>query len=203
MPLSAHRIAEIYCQRVEVDPNAKPWRALLVDGLAEYLQEWIEGHLHHEAIVRPASHGVSRAVESTADLVPLEGSLSAQLLAENLNRWLERLRPETWGDGLLVQVTDLDRIPGHLDHLRADIGEGVGCLYGQTYVLSEGQWLVQRLLRAPVEQRPQSLAWLLLAIYAEFNAVHDPVTNDHEIRFQQAVGEALANQSLRLYAARA
>lgn len=203
MPLSAHRIAEIYCQRVEVDRNAKPWRVLLVDGLADYLQEWIESHLHPEAIVRPASHGVSRATQDTADLVVLEGSLSASLLAENLNRWLERLRPETWGDGLVVQVTDLERIPGHLDHLRADIGDGLGCLYGQTYVLSEGHFLVQRLLRAPAEKRPQGFAWLLLAIYAEFNAVHDPVTNDHEIRFQQAVGQALADQSLQLYGAQA
>jgi hypothetical protein len=59
-------------------------------------------------------------------------------------------------------------------------------------VINTAHWLARNAL----ERDATALAWLLLAAYAHVNALLEPVTNDHELEFQQRIAEALQNGQL-------
>ena len=81
--------------------------------------------------------------------------------------------------------------------LEADDDAGESVVVGVTspVVINEDHALVQRALERPAD--PELFAWLLLAVYAEINAVLEAVLNTHELAFQQRVVEALLAGELR------
>ncbi len=99
-------------------------------------------------------------------------------LARTLADHLARLRPDTMLDApATVLLEDHGRAGALLSGVMAQI------------VVNEAHPIVAQALERPGD--PELLAWTLLAIYAEINAVLDAVENTHELVFQQRVVEAL------------
>lgn len=100
-----------------------------------------------------------------------------------LEHWLARLRPDT----MLAAPARVEL------ELR---GSGGPLLEGVTTRVVVN---VEHPAIAPALERPddgEALAWALLAIYAEINAVLDPVLNVHELAFQQRIVDALLDGQL-------
>jgi hypothetical protein len=109
---------------------------------------------------------------------PLEPLPPREAFARTLADHLARLRPDTMLDApATVVLEDHDRDGPLLFGVMAQI------------VVNEAHPIVAQALARPDDA--ELLAWTLLAIYAENNAVLDPVDNTHELVFQQRVVEAL------------
>jgi len=107
-----------------------------------------------------------------------EPLLPRAALARTLALHLARLRPDT----MLASPATVELQDG---------GRDGPLLYGAMaeVVVNESHPIIAQALARPED--PELLAWALLAIYAEINAVLDPVENTHELAFQQRVVEAL------------
>jgi hypothetical protein len=113
------------------------------------------------------------------DVPPIaKGASPQERLCVVLERWIARMRPD-----------QLLRVPARVQMNPAGVEEPLVGGVTDPITLNEEHPLIQRALARPHD--PELLAWLLLAIYAEINAVLDAVLNTHELAFQQRVVEAL------------
>lgn len=133
------------------------------DVLASWLRKWSVPARPQPAVIAD-------------DRAPLADA--SERLRRALEHWLARLRADT-------MLTEPARVELELRGQMGALLEGV-----TTRVVVN----VEHPTIAPALARPddgEALAWALLAIYAEINAVLDPVLNVHELAFQQRVVDAL------------
>lgn len=156
----------------ETDPVAR-----IVDELGSVpsptVVAWMRRWLHAARV--PARPRPPTQVEGVSTAA---GSSQGERLCIKLERWLARLRPDT-----------LLTTPARVQLHAAGVDQSVVAGVTSPIVINEDHALVQRALARPDD--PELFAWLLLAIYAEINAVLDAVLNTHELAFQQRVVDAL------------
>jgi hypothetical protein len=202
--ISAQRMIELFRRHFEaahaLGREVPPfdWGAVLVDGAPGLVRVWLDAHLQPARVVMPASASASpRSVAADADADADAGrepwnperAMSLDVLAWNLEHWLEQLRPDP------RDLSDRHNKPTRVWVAPYDVAEG-GLISGgdrrvELYALHD---LAVRMSEAPT---PTNLAWLLLAIYAHLNAISALITNTHEAQFQLVVGEALSSGELR------
>ncbi|MCA9696602.1 MAG: hypothetical protein KC431_03670, partial [Myxococcales bacterium] len=162
------------------------WRAQLIADTPALVFDWLDAHLQPAHVVMPAAGVIAAAPVADEDLAdwPVGRPLSGEALTWNLEHWLERTR------------TDLRRPEPTRVWLAPRELLGFAFIDGNDrrvdLVLEHP--LVQAFMAEP---GPETLAWLLLAIYAHLNAVSGPILNEHEVGFQQAVAAGLEQGTLR------
>jgi len=114
--------------------------------------------------------------------MPVPRDLSS--FASAIATWLFHLRPDRVGS--VPTVVCIDRFDD--DVLVRGIWDRI--------TLNEWHPLVQHALARPRD--PETVAWLLLAIYAHVNALRVEVGNAHEREFQSRVIEAVLAGQLQL-----
>ncbi|MGM0559162.1 MAG: hypothetical protein ACQEVA_22445, partial [Myxococcota bacterium] len=141
-----------------------------------------------------------------------------------LGAWMQRLRPDEYGRvprrkpedatplGLhieLVDPTSRESIVGLSSHEAKRLAQGMEgeapfayTVYSRAILLINRQHWVWREFREGSRADAQRLAWMLLSIYAFINEVLEPVTNEHELFFQQRIAEALLNGELETSSSR-
>ena len=148
-------------------------------------------HIHSSKIARPAQSSLYRLRQPER---PAQANLpfDEMTLCATISGWIEALRPD---DPLGAEVPG-SRSPVYMatddtrekEHLPAWVMAGGGT---SAYVyLNPDHWLVCWAMGTGAED-PRSLAWLLLAVYAEINALLRAVTNEDEQEFQRRLSAAL------------
>lgn len=168
-PMGVAWVLARFCQLVAAGESA-PMPRIFAElgrapepGLAAWMQAW----------PIPARPPRPPSIERPSVPLPPRDAL-AQTLADHL----ARLRPDALLDApATVVLEDHGRDGPLLSGVMAQI------------VVNEAHPIVAQALERPGD--PELLAWALLGIYAEINAVLEPVDNTHELVFQQRVVEAL------------
>ncbi len=169
------------------DPNSVGWDQLLTEDAPEWMVKWCQTYLNPSRVARPATK--SKVVE------PVEIDAAPDKVSVSLSQWLttelSRLRPDQDGAPVEIRVVPPNgeevewqgyavRIPRRdWSALRMSTDGTKGLL-----LIADYNWLVEDALREP---DTDAKVWLLLACYALINERLFPVTNDHELAFQERV----------------
>ncbi|PRQ09363.1 hypothetical protein [Enhygromyxa salina] len=206
--VSGHQIIELFRRYFEQhhaagrDIPRLDWSRVLAAGGAAHdqLHAWLNAHLQPARVVMPASssHAHPAAVSDGA-VGPVRASwdpaerLPSDVLAWNLEHWLDQLRPDP------RTADSRPRAPTRVWVSPDELADGgpTGMIEGADSRLDlyADHPLVVRVLLAPT---PINFAWLMLAVYAHLNWASGVITNDHESRFQLILGDALACGRLRV-----
>ena len=145
---------------------------------ARDVRAWIEGTLvEGRVVLKPA-----RPVAPPRQVATLEEGVAvdSSTLQHTVSHWLHRLRPtsEFFPTGLWVVELPDDRL----------------CVLEPDRVLLNPRHPL--VSSASFSPSPEALAWLLLGLYAYINAEQVEVSNEHERRFQLALGRTLREGKL-------
>jgi len=155
---------------------------------------WLERHLHSGKIARPAqtSRANTPAIAGTPERATTPSVFDSMTLCATLVGWIDALRPdekldaEVPGARTSIWMATDDAYEKNDRPCSVTPAGGTSALV----YLNPDHWLVRwAQSRGAEEQKP--IAWLLLAVYAEINALLSAVTNSHEQEFQRRVGAAL------------
>ena len=179
---------------------------LQVEGLADFpmaLKRWIGQNLTLRKVQRPSCYRERRPTAPTSE--------GQDPVTATLSYWLQKLRPDTDGrevsedEGALIELASgevfRDGLEGEFCQLvvtgdRWSEESGRGSNRERLWVNGD-HWLAKWLSReGSVSAKP--IAWAVLAAYAHINNVREPVTNDHELLFQQRVLKAMEDGELQM-----
>lgn len=214
-PTSGMRILAELCASYDADHPERPLRTKtpMSDQLAAPLIAWLEQACDPRHIVRLPEHRhgnerdlshisfiATSAIERGHD--PTHATFEA-----NLYHWLEELRPDRVPLHA-IRVVAKDRIeqleqlapslratwnrlnkksnPFHYISVRQDFN---------VLLVDPEHWLIEKAL-SEFTHDAESLAWALLAAYAQINEVLEPVTNKHELDFQATLIKTLSQNKL-------
>ncbi|MCB9700895.1 MAG: hypothetical protein H6711_03260 [Myxococcales bacterium] len=202
LPVHASALLRELAQATRQRPGAAISGVDLVDAarLTPFQRAWLERHVHSNRIARPAGHG-ARPASSLAG-APAPARFDGPALCATVAGWIEALRPdpplgaEVPGKRTAVWLAEPEAVEAPDRACTASASGGTAALV----FLNPEHWQVRWAL-AEGEDEPRALAWLILAVYAEINALLEEVTNSHERDFQLRVADALAAGELRPLAA--
>ncbi|MEZ4380842.1 MAG: hypothetical protein R3A79_05815 [Nannocystaceae bacterium] len=199
LPVNASTILRLLAQETRRQPGAAISGSQLVAGerLDPQRRAWLDRHLHSGRIARPAGHSAAPPTDPLAD-APAPATFDGLALCATVAQWIEALRPDprlaTERPGSRVHVwfaEDKTPAKGNPPCWVAPSGGTSAHVY-----LNPHSWLV-RWAASAGETEPKALAWLILAVYAEINALLVVVTNAHEQAFQRRVAAAVAEGTIR------
>jgi hypothetical protein len=177
MTLIRHVCARENVGRADHSSGAVVAEELLAEETPASAKRWIETYINLSSLE-------DAPLSSPAGTQMLTDELSPARLLVALGSLLEQLRPDVTGEEEEVrdfrvswvsrETPDEMRVRVQSDHIQVH--------------LDPEHLLVKY---AMSQASPESMAWLILAIYAEINARLEPVTNDHELTFQCRVADAL------------
>jgi len=200
LPISASSILRALAKEVRRRPGEAVAGVDIVAAqrLDEIRRTWLEKHVHSAKIARPAAH--SRPHVAPGDVAPATTrAFDEMTLCATISGWIEALRP----DAALSAEVPGGRSPVYLasEEMRKETPQRPayvtpsGGTSAHIYLNAE-HWQVRWAL-AKGEDDPRPIAWLLLAVYAEINALLGAVTNDHEQEFQRRISDALHERRLQ------
>ncbi len=199
LPISASSILRALAREVRRRPGQAVAGVDVVaaERLDEPRRTWLEKHVHSAKIARPSAHSRPHvASENVTTKAPR--AFDEMTLCATISGWIEALRP----DAALSAEVPGGRSPVYIanevwedaPHRPAYVTP-TGGTSAHIYLNTE-HWQV-RWAMAKGEDDPRPIAWLLLAVYAEINALLGAVTNDHEQEFQRRVSAALRERRLQ------
>ncbi len=187
LPINAARLCHHFARQAAVAlTEGNETVDLTVDEYSDIpspLQQWIDEHLTLEQLGRPSCY---------RDRPPRPADSRQDPLSATLQYWLHHLRPDSARPA---------EIGVRADRFFRDSQAGRFCSVSiddnaDRVWLNSGHWLT-RWLQHDGESSPRSIAWALLAIYAQINNRSDLVTNADELLFQQRVVTAMERGELR------
>jgi hypothetical protein len=216
-PVSAQRIIHEFClEQTTGAPVGGP--AIIEDAVPPRLKTWIDRTLLQDRITeRP--HASSDEEEEALEIPDKPfAQMSERDLTGLLTRWLQRLRPDEYGLAMRRDPENASVLGLQIDLVNPTERESILALSSteakrlaqsmeadapfaytvasEAILLINRQHWVWREFREGARPEPQRLAWMLLSVYAFINEVLEPVTNEHELFFQQRIAQALMNGDL-------
>jgi hypothetical protein len=183
VPVSPLRIIRQLCTVQNAGRDTVSINELLAEDVSVSVHRWLETYLDLSGLEKTPSDSAEAAQ------IVIEEPPPKELLAA-VEALLMKFRPDQQDSPPLRDVRlkwmsrhepapDWVRVRPQPDYLQVDLDP--------THPLVE---------RAKRQATPEAMSWLLLAIYAEINTRLEPVTNDHELRFQRRVADALESDEL-------